>query len=71
MKRQRNIQQVKEHNKRPWNQTKEEEIGSLPDKEFRMMIVNVIQNLENKIELQINTLEMRIEKIQEMFNKDL
>ena len=34
------------------HQTKpEEEIGSLPDKEFRIMIVNVIQNLENKIEL--------------------
>ena len=35
------------------------------------MIVKVIQNLENKMELQINTLEMRIEKMQEMFNKDL
>ena len=60
MKRQRNSQQVKEHDKCPPNQRKEEEIGSLPDKEFRIMIVNVIQNLENKIELQINTLEMRI-----------
>ena len=29
------------------------------------------QNLENKMELQINTLETRIEKMQEMFNKDL
>ena len=32
------------------------------------MIVKMIQNLENKIELQIET---RIEKMQEMFNKDL
>ena len=39
MKRQRNIQQVKEHDKGPPNQTKEEEIGSLPEKEFRIMIV--------------------------------
>ena len=31
----------------------------------------MIQNLENKIELQINSLETRIEKMQEMFNKDL
>ena len=31
----------------------------------------MIQNLENKMELQINSLETRIEKIQEMFNKDL
>ena len=35
------------------------------------MIVKVIQNLENKMELQINSLETRIEKMQEMFTKDL
>ena len=29
------------------------------------------QNLENKMELQINSLETRIEKMQEMFNKDI
>ena len=71
MKRQRNIQQVKEQNKCPPNQTKEEEIGNLPDKEFRIMILKMIQNLENKMELQINSLETKIEKMQEMFNKDL
>ena len=70
MKRQRNIQQVKELDKCPPNQTKEE-IGSLPEKEFRVMIVKMIQNLENKMGLQINNLETRIEKMQEMFNKDL
>ena len=53
------------------HQTKEKEIGNLPDKEFRIMIVKMIQNLENKMELQINRLETRIEKMQEMFNKDL
>ena len=31
----------------------------------------MIQNLENKIELQINRLETRTEKMQEKFNKDL
>ena len=71
MKRQRNIQQAKEHDKYPPNQSKEEEIGSLPEKEFRIMIVKMIQNLENKMELQINRLETRTEKMQEMFNKDL
>ena len=71
MKRPRNIQQVKEHDKCPLNQTKKEEIGSLPEKEFTIMIVKMIQNLENKMELQINSLETRIEKMQEMFNKDL
>ena len=54
MKRQRNIQQVKEHDKYPPNQTKEEQIGSLPEKEFRIMNVKMIQYHENKIELQIN-----------------
>ena len=71
MKRQRNIQQIREHNKSPQNQTKEEEIGSLPEKEFRIMILKIIQNLENKMELQINSLETRIKKMQEKFNKNL
>ena len=35
------------------------------------MIVKMIQNLENKMEIQINRLETRIEKMQEKFNKDL
>ena len=42
------LQQVKEHDKNPPNQAKEEEIGSLPEKELRIMIVKMIQNLENK-----------------------
>ena len=71
MKRQRNTQQIKEQEKRPPNQTKEEEIGNLPDKEFRIMIVKLTQNLEIKMESQINSLETRIGKMQERFNKDL
>ena len=71
MKRQRNTQQVSEHNKCPPNQTKEEAIGSLPEKEFRIMIVKMIQNLENKMKLEINSMETRIKKMQEIFNKDL
>ena len=71
MKRQRNIQQVKKQEKCPPNQTKEEEIENLPEKEFRIMIVKMIENLEIKIESQINSQETRIEKMQERFNKDL
>ena len=71
MKRQRNTRQVKEQDKCPPNQTKEEEIGNLPDKEFQIMIVKMIQNLEIKKESQINSLKTRIEKMQERFNKDL
>ena len=47
-KRQRNTQQVKEQNKCPPNQTEEEEIGNLPDKEFQIKIVKMIQNLKTK-----------------------
>ena len=71
IKRQRNTQQVKEQDKCPPIQTKEEEIGNLPDKEFQIMMVKMIQNLENKMELQMNSLETRVEKMQEKFNKDL
>ena len=35
------------------------------------MIMKMIQNLENKMESQINSLETRVEKMQERFNKDL
>ena len=55
----------------PLNQTKEEEIGSLTEKQFRIMIVKMIQNFESIMELQINSLETRIKKLQEKFNKDL
>ena len=51
---------MKEQGKNPPDLTNEEEIGSLPEKEFRIMIVKMIQNPGN-----------RIDKIQEMFNKDL
>ena len=61
----------KEQDKCPPNRTKEKEIGNLPDRGFQIMIEKMIQNLENKMELQINSLETRIEKKQERFNKDL
>ena len=51
---------MKEQGKNPPDLTNEEEIGSLPEKEFRIMIVKMIQNLGN-----------RMEKIQETFKKDL
>ena len=45
MRGQRNTQQMKEQDKNPTDQTNEEKIGSLPEKEFRVMIVKTIQNL--------------------------
>ena len=60
MKRQRNTTQMKEKARNTEVQIKEEEIGKLPEKEFRIMIVNMIKNLEN-----------RMEKMQESINKEL
>ena len=51
---------MKEKGKNTTNLINDEEIGSLPEKEFRVMKVKMIQNLGN-----------RMEKIQEMFNKNL
>ena len=59
MRRQTNILQAKEQDKNPQDQINEKEIGKIPEKKFRVMIVNMIQNLGN-----------RIEKIQQTLNKD-
>ena len=53
MKRQTNSQQVKEHEKCPPSQAKEEKLGNLLEKEFRIMIIKMIQTLENKMQFQI------------------
>ena len=43
-------EETEEYDKCPPNQAKEEEIGNLPDKQFQIMIVKMIQNLELKME---------------------
>ena len=48
MKRLRNITQMKEQTRNTEVQIKEEEIGKLPEKEFRIMLVKIIKKLENK-----------------------
>ena len=50
MRRQRNTQQMKEQDKNSPEQTNKEGIGRLPEKEFRVMIVKMIQNLGNRME---------------------
>ena len=47
MKRQRNTTHMKEQTRNTVVQINEEEIGKLPEKEFRIMIVKMIKNLEN------------------------
>ena len=58
MKRQINTIQMKEQTRNTEVQINEE-IGKLPEKEFRIMIVKMIKNLENKME-----------KMQESVNKE-
>ena len=55
---------MKEQDKTPEKQLNQVERGKIPDKEFRIMIVKMIQDLRKRM-------EAKIEKIQEMFNKDL
>ena len=55
---------MKEHSKTPEEQISGVEMGNLPEKEFRVTIVNTIQDLGKRMEAQT-------EKIQEMFTKDL
>ena len=50
MKRQRAMYQVKEQDKTPEKQLNEVEIGNLPEKEFRIMIVKMIQELGKRME---------------------
>ena len=47
---QRNATQTKQQARNTEVQINEEEIGKLPEKEFRIMIVKMIRNLENKME---------------------
>ena len=55
MKKQRNTAQMKEQTKNTEVQINEEEIGKLPQKEFRIMIVKMIKTLENKMEKNART----------------
>ena len=60
MKRQRNTTQMKGQTRNTEVQINEEERGKPPEKEFRIMIVKMTKNLENKMG-----------KMQESINKDL
>ena len=51
---------MKEKDKNLQEQLNEEEIGNLPEKEFRVMLVKMIQDYRKRMEAQIK-------KVQEMF----
>ena len=60
MKKQRVLSQMKGQDKTPEKQLNEVEIGNLPEKEFIIMIVKMIQDLRKTMN-----------KMQEMYTKDL
>ena len=64
MKRQRAMYQMKEQDKTPEEQLNEKDIGNLPETEFRITIVKMIQDLGKRM-------KAKIKKMQQMFNKDL
>ena len=64
MKNQKVMSQIKGQTKTPERQLNEVETGNLPEKEFRIMIVKMIQDLRKRM-------EAKLEKMQEMFTKEL
>ena len=64
MKEQKVISQMKGQSKISEQQLNEVETGNLPEKDFSVMMVNMIQDLSKRM-------EAKIEKVQEMFTKDL
>ena len=56
MKRQRHTAQMKEQTRNREVQINQEEIGKLPEKEFRIMMVKMIKNLENKMEKMLESI---------------
>ena len=58
MKRQRNTTQIKEQTRNTEVQINEEEIGKLPEKEFRTMTVKMFQRLEHRMEKMKGTTQL-------------
>ena len=59
----RNTAQMKEQTRKTEIQINEEEIGKLPEKEYKITIVKIIKNLENKMEKMLESMNKGLEKI--------
>ena len=57
MKRQRAMYQMKEQDKTPEKQLNGLEIGNLPEKQFRIIIVKMIQDLRKRMEAKIEKMQ--------------
>ena len=62
---------MKEKNRSTEVQIDEEEIGKLPEKEFRIMIVKMIKNLENKMEKMQESINKHLEKAMAPYSSTL
>ena len=50
IKRQRNMTQMKEQGRNSQDQINKKKISNLPEREFRLMMLKVLQSLENRME---------------------
>ena len=64
LKKQKVMSQVNREDKTPERQVNEVETGNIPEKEIRIMIVEMIQDLRKRMEVKLG-------KMQEMFTKEL
>ena len=67
------MSQMKEQDKTPEEELSEVEIGNLPEKEFRVMIIKVMKELRRRMDAQNEKLEVfnkELENIKEQPNRD-
>ena len=72
MKKERNTAQMKQQGRNSQDQLNKEEISNLPEREFRIMILKMLQRLENRMEKMqeaFNTVNTIIKDIEEIKNK--
>ena len=61
MRRPRNTTQLEEQTRKTEVRINEEEIGRLPEEEFRIMIVKMIKDLENRMERRQESINIDLE----------
>ena len=63
MQRQRNTKQMKEQTRKTEVQVNEGGMGNLPEKEFRIIIVKMIKDVENKMEKMQKSINKYLEEL--------
>ena len=62
MKRQRTITQMREKEKNPENQLSDQEILSLQEKDFRLLMLKMMQDIGHKLEAKMDNLQETLSK---------